>query len=1150
MGKGNPHRPRKTGKGTRKAWQGVGLEGEPISSQVFAQQYKKEPRKNVIDFLPRKSVKADSVHFGSSVSNPVKKRPVYRTGPTPETAKRKPTHEISVEERIAALEDDIGEFGDGERRYVRKWVDIYPNELQQAIYNREKKGERITDKAVAAIRLSLINHIAKWGMDRGIAPEKSNLIEKYLELKLPHGVPPKTAEELHLGEREAIKKIEKERAREETDLFMKKAADARQAEIDAKLPGRGTQVDESLKDLNTKNKHMEIKDIRKQLEQDREELRKAKMLPEESFPAGAGFMGAPVDLDAREAEEVKARRTGTEDKKEKEPEFSPEEAEEIKKIAHLISERRMTGKDDAAKKWQADLAKEYGLDENAFSKEAIEKLLSDNGLGDKHWTPEAQKFMQDWDLGKAEEAFRNMKKAGEQTPDQDSGSKTSASPDKTPMEDALKKQAKENQRQIDNKSVEDVRIKGRENAEEARKIEFEAENSLEALKADLDAKADAYAIARGNARGSRGYLAKLLGMSKKGFSENIEEMEEVKAARLEYLQAKLEHSKAATESAFKEYQDKLQGGTASPEELEILRIKWEAIGNYHNRASDIELQGKFVEKTVEYYKTKGGPLGKVFGKYLDLYNNVYLKKVPPKVRAAISIAMLGGAVAGLAGAFGVTGIFVGAASVVSKPVRFFLAPLFPAMTYTGTGKMIEKGLQWKYAKKGKERSAAFGEVVGKMKSGEASIEETRKNILKLLEEQNKECGDDLVNRGWWEDRWEQVRNLLTTVVGARATMVLMSGTEAIGSFFEGKGNVAGVAGVSPKGAPYTQGPGGKTIITPEGMKAVENSGTGSANLSPEEYEKIGKHPYFSEPEAQTPEIAKPQFEEIDSVKIKTGGSMWKGIENSIRANPEAYHLDSKDPNFRKIMNGKIAEMLHTFADKKGLSYEQLDKVFADDTFKLMHDSITGKFYLDDYQGKAFGGDVSRDGAGAVQENVPSKGSVPVEHTRPRTGAVDHQPSRGGGKTMQYDSDTPAQKIAKEHYAQAVQNQENLNRVHAEQAAYEAAETAKNNSILYIKTRGLANLIVNEAGVGNRANFWEHSMDNWKNLLGSEYQISQDVQFNDATNKTNISLNKLRSLYPILEKYHRQGIESIGDCLKEAVKNPTDLLKINKLVLRK
>jgi len=145
---------------------------------------------------------------------------------------------------------------------------------------------------------------------------------------------------------------------------------------------------------------------------------------------------------------------------------------------------------------------------------------------------------------------------------------------------------------------------------------------------------------------------------------------------------------------------------------------------------------------------------------------------------------------------------------------------------------------------------------------------------------------------------------------------------------------------------------------------------------------------------------------------------------------------------------------------------------------------------------------------------------------------------------------PQQKIAQDYRSNLAQADQELNARHPEEVATNARDLAFANDRLYLSTRGLVNQLVNGAGVGDRANFWSHSMNSWKNLLGSEYQISQDVQFNDATEKMNISLEKLRSLYPILEKYHRQGIESIGDCLKEAVKNTKDLYEINKLVLRK
>lgn len=321
---------------------------------------------------------------------------------------------------------------------------------------------------------------------------------------------------------------------------------------------------------------------------------------------------------------------------------------------------------------------------------------------------------------------------------------------------------------------------------------------------------------------------------------------------------------------------------------------------------------------------------------------------------------------------------------------------------------------------------------------------------------------------------------------------------------------------------------------------------------------------------QMPEIAKPKFEDIASVKIKAGGSMWGSIENNIKANPAAYGLDPNDPSFTKDMHRMTQQMLDEFASRKGLSYEQLDqmarggKVQPGSTFNIIHDPSTDEIYLDD-KGKIFGADVSPGGASAAHEIAPSKASMPIDDmkpktasiapedaTRPRAGAAAEQQTtraRGGGKMKFSPEIEEMDRKAQASTAKALESQQHADSLKA-QSVHEVAEAAKNNTKLYLSTRGLVNDIVNGAGVGNRANFWEHSMDNWKNLLNSEYQISQEVRLNDATGKTNISLSKLRSLYPILEKYHRQGIESIGDCLKEAVKNTKDLYEINKLVLRK
>jgi hypothetical protein len=172
----------------------------------------------------RNPVQAQSLHIGSQFSQdensknngqgdglkntPEEKKTIYRTGPTSETAVRKPSHEISVKERIAAFEDEIGsEFSDGERRYVRKWIDIYPAEFRKAIEKREKNGGKVAEKDLPAIRLSFINDIARWGMGRGMAPEKANILEKYLELKLPVGIPSEKEENIQENDEEKEEKL-------------------------------------------------------------------------------------------------------------------------------------------------------------------------------------------------------------------------------------------------------------------------------------------------------------------------------------------------------------------------------------------------------------------------------------------------------------------------------------------------------------------------------------------------------------------------------------------------------------------------------------------------------------------------------------------------------------------------------------------------------------------------------------------------------------------------------------------------------------------------------------------------------------------------------------------------------------------------------
>ena len=445
-----------------------------------------------------------------------------------------------------------------------------------------------------------------------------------------------------------------------------------------------------------------------------------------------------------------------------------------------------------------------------------------------------------------------------------------------------------------------------------------------------------------------------------------------------------------------------------------------------------------------------------------------------------------------------------------------------------------------------------------MKSGEVSVEDTRKNIMKLLEGQNKEYGDDLVNRGWREDRCEQARNYLTMFVGARAAWVIMSGTEAVTSFFEGKGNMAGAVGVAPKGALYTQEPGGKIRITPQGMKAIDNSSAGSAKLSPEDYEKIGKLTYSSQPDAKigdmhapdaSSEIAKPRFEDIAAVEIKAGGSMWGSIENNIKANPSAYGLDSNNPNFTKDMHRITQQMLDEFAWRKGMSYEQLDqiartKLRAGDTFKIIYNPSTEEISLDDFHGKAFGMDVSHHAP--AEEIASSKSRIAPEDMRPRTGAAEHQPSKGGGKMKLPQEILDNERIAKENWAKASQYYENIQDYKAKVGPQIENMSKEALQGQFLPTRSLLNRVFEGASFGDKANVWGKSAASLYNQIMSHGgYIAHDVISADAVKELNE--NNIRLMAMFIKFGEPRPGQNMNDYLLKIVANSRNIPILNTFI---
>lgn len=386
----------------------------------------------------------------------------------------------------------------------------------------------------------------------------------------------------------------------------------------------------------------------------------------------------------------------------------------------------------------------------------------------------------------------------------------------------------------------------------------------------------------------------------------------------------------------------------------------------------------------------------------------------------------------------------------------------------------------------------------------------------------------------------------------------------LGSILKKIGGFAGISGsVSPevsKGSLseelYIRRPDGKIIITPKGLEAIGDAPPKFVT-EPEvktggTMEEFAKSPAAGA-EVHASEIAKPQFEEIASVKVKAGGTMWGSIENNIRANPSAYGLDPRDPDFTKDMHRMTKQMLDEFASRKGLSYEQLDqmartKVRAGDTFKIIHDPSAGDLYLDDYHGKAFGADVAQVDS-PVQEVEISKPKVAPEELRTKTGPAEYPAQKSASQIRGMEELDANQRLAQQKYARAVQAEKDLAILHERQAAHLKNVGREAHLRQVLATRGLLNRIVEGAGIGNNVSFWEGSALEWHDqIVGKENYIPQDVQMADEVKKLNLNLGRLRELFLKLGKPELG--QSMGDYLKKAMENPKNVYIISRLILRK
>lgn len=174
---GRPKRKRRRQK-PKPAFRRISTE-EKYNNVISINRVEEEPKEKD----NKRPVRAKSLHVGEQVS----------PGREQETVKE-------AEEEID-IEKEIGEFRDTEKEYISHITRAYSEEFRAAKAKIEKNGGTADEKWLAVFRESYISDRVRWGLDKKrwgsggpLAPEKAEILKKYLELKLPADIPEKPEE--------------------------------------------------------------------------------------------------------------------------------------------------------------------------------------------------------------------------------------------------------------------------------------------------------------------------------------------------------------------------------------------------------------------------------------------------------------------------------------------------------------------------------------------------------------------------------------------------------------------------------------------------------------------------------------------------------------------------------------------------------------------------------------------------------------------------------------------------------------------------------------------------------------------------------------------------------------------------------------------
>jgi|GEM_PF-4584927 hypothetical protein len=801
----------------------------------------------------------------------------------------------------------------------------------------------------------------------------------------------------------------------------------------------------------------------------------------------------------KEKSDKKDKKKG--DKNEEKLEFTPEEIEEIKKQAYFIWEHRMSNDPER----QKQKAKEYGLNENDLTGAVVDQMLRQNGIAPG--SSEAEEFMRKWDWAQAENIFRRQKAKV-----QEDAQKAKEEGEKSQAGDADSQKTASESKMGGAYSAEDA--EKRDRAAEARSADFEAPQEtigekLERLKNDLEEKRLAYARLDVDMSGKWAKLKRTLGF-------NVEEVKDagVQAAEEAYHEALWKYIEAEKENM-----------PAGNKDLARTLLKQVYLGEAVTLKSlkeDVKIEnnknkGEFPDKCIAGYK-----------KAVEWWKGLSFKK---KLLYSGSLAGIG---------------LAGGASLTAVAAGMFAAKLVPRALSAGAAYVGIK--KWQESLDVDEAEYMANQRINQLLE-QTDWESRIKSLEKShIETSVKESKSRMEAQDLGGKRKAFYLASIFPVIGTVIDVSKMSfwGGGAKSSFIEEAAKRPAVGAKVPDvlgEKPVVPGLEVKPPVVLENKLESAQDGPSSSGVPKKEIAEP-EAPKVPEEKPAAPEIP-PASEttELGADTIKKGGSLWRSTEKLIRANPEKYGLDPESKTFVRDARRATKGILDRYAEKQGVSYEELDKIARKkvqpgDILKLVKDPTTGKPEIE-YSGKAvFNPEaVPKNVSSAVpeQEQVAPRGSTVSE----RTGARMKKP-----EWLQAHDDNIAMKKGVEQYFSDVQKGTAADLRQAQEAL---VESTRAEAVLRqgVATRGLLESVVQKAGIGNNVSVWGEPASKWFNeFANGEQLVSQDVLQNDAVEDINKNREILKKIFSQLPK--PQPGQSTWEAFLDALRNnPDNLEKINR-----